>query len=94
MVRTTIIMIGIQFATDEKGRKVAVQIDLQKHGARLADFWDRLISESRRNENGIPFEKSKRTSRPYTSAAGVQEVKRVPGSVARSGRRLARGVHH
>jgi hypothetical protein len=25
-------MSGIQFVTDEKGRKVAVQIDLKKHG--------------------------------------------------------------
>jgi len=51
-------MTGIQFVTDEKGRKVAVQIDLKKHGARLGDFWDGLISESRRNdrsENGQAF---------------------------------------
>lgn len=49
-------MTGIQFVTDEKGRKVAVQIDLKKHGAKLEDFWDGLISESRRKEKGIPFE--------------------------------------
>jgi len=52
-------MTGIRFVTDEKSRKVAVQIDLKKHGARLADFWDGLISESRRNEKGIPLEKIK-----------------------------------
>jgi hypothetical protein len=49
-------MNGIQFVTDEKGRKVAVQIDLKKHGAALEDFWDGLISESRRKEKGIPYE--------------------------------------
>lgn len=49
-------MTGIQFVTDEKGRKVAVQIDLKKHGARLEDFWDGLISESRRREKGIPLD--------------------------------------
>jgi hypothetical protein len=49
-------MTGIQFVTDEKGRKVAVQIDLRKHGAVLEDFWDGLISESRRKEKGIAFE--------------------------------------
>ena len=49
-------MSGIQFVTDEKGRKVAVQIDLKKHGAALEDFWDGLISESRRKEKGIPYE--------------------------------------
>jgi hypothetical protein len=29
---------GIHFVTDEKGRKVAVQIDLKKHGAIWQDF--------------------------------------------------------
>jgi len=49
-------MTGVQFVTDAKGRKVAVLIDLKKHGARLQDFWDGLISESRRKEKGIPLE--------------------------------------
>ena len=52
-------MTGIQFVTDEKGRQVAVLIDLKKHGARLQDLWDGLISESRRREKGIPLEKIK-----------------------------------
>jgi len=52
-------MTGVQFVTDGKGRKVAVLIDLKKHGARLEDFWDGLISESRRKESGIPLEKVK-----------------------------------
>jgi hypothetical protein len=49
-------MTGIQFVTDEKGRKTAVLIDLKKHGAIWEDFWDGLISESRRNEKTIPYE--------------------------------------
>ena len=52
-------MAGIQFVTDDKGRKVAVLIDLKKHGARLQDLWDGLISESRRREKGIPLENIK-----------------------------------
>jgi hypothetical protein len=52
-------MSGIQFVTDEKGRRVAVLIDLKKHGAIWEDFWDGLISESRRKEKGIPLEKVK-----------------------------------
>jgi hypothetical protein len=48
-------MTGIQFVTDEKGRKVAVQIDLKKHGAIWEDFWDGLVSESRRREKGMPY---------------------------------------
>ena len=50
-------MIGVNFVTDDKGRKVAVQINLKRYGAMLEDFWDGLISESRRNEKGIPLEK-------------------------------------
>jgi hypothetical protein len=50
-------MTGIQFVTDDKGRKVAVQIDLKRYGALLEDFWDGLISQSRRHEKGIPLEK-------------------------------------
>ena len=49
-------MTGIQFVTDEKGRKVGVLIDLKTHGAVWEDFSDGLISESRRKEKGIPYE--------------------------------------
>ena len=52
-------MTGIQYVTDEKGRKVAVQIDLKRYGSLLEDFWDGLISESRRTGRGIPVEKIK-----------------------------------
>jgi hypothetical protein len=48
-------MTGIQFLTDEKGRKVAVQIDLRKHGPLWEDFYDGLVSERRRKEKGISF---------------------------------------
>ncbi len=52
-------MTGIQFVTDAKGRKVAVLINLKKHGARLDDLWDGLASESRRKEKGVPLAKVK-----------------------------------
>ncbi len=63
-------MSGIHFVTDEKGRKVAVQIDLKKHGAIWQDFWDGLVSESRRKEKSIPYEqyRSNRAKRPRTRA--------------------------
>jgi len=48
-------MSGIQFVTDQKGRKVGVLIDLKKHGAIWEDFWDGLTSESRRKEKSIPY---------------------------------------
>ena len=47
---------GIQYVIDAKGRRVAVQIDLKKHGALWQDFLDGLVSESRRNEQGMPYE--------------------------------------
>jgi hypothetical protein len=50
-------MTGIQFVTDEKGRRVAVQIDLRKHRALWEQFADGLVSESRRKEKGIPYER-------------------------------------
>ena len=52
-------MNGIRYLIDDKGRKVAGQIDLKKYGAVLEDFWDGVISESRRKEKGIPLEKIK-----------------------------------
>jgi len=57
-------MTGIQFVTDGKGRKTAVLIDLKKHGALWEDFWDGLVSESRRKENGVPYEEY-RAARVY-----------------------------
>jgi hypothetical protein len=52
-------MNGIQFLTDDKGRKVAVQLDLKKHRELWEDIEDVLVSRSRRNEKRIPLEKVK-----------------------------------
>ena len=52
-------MTGIQYVTDEDGRKVAVQIDLRMHAELWEEFEDVLISQSRRNEKGIPLEEIK-----------------------------------
>ena len=52
-------MSGIQFVTDEKGRKVAVQIDLKMHRDLWEDIEDLLVSRSRRHEKRIPLEKVK-----------------------------------
>jgi hypothetical protein len=63
-------MSGIQFVTDAKGRKVAVLIDRKKHGAALEDFWDGLVSESRRKEKAVPYEqyRANRLKRARTRA--------------------------
>jgi hypothetical protein len=52
-------MSGIQYVTDEKGRKVAVQIDLKEHRDLWEDLEDVLVSRSRRHEKRIPLEKVK-----------------------------------
>ena len=49
-------MTGIQFVTDDKGRRTAVLIDLKKHRELWEDFWDGLVSESRRKEKSIPYQ--------------------------------------
>jgi len=52
-------MNGIQYVTDEKGRKVAVLINLKKYRERWEDIEDVLVSRSRRHEKRIPLEKAK-----------------------------------
>jgi hypothetical protein len=50
---------GMQFITDEKGRKTAAVIDLQKHKALGEGIEDVLVSGSRRHEKRIPLDKVK-----------------------------------
>ncbi len=52
-------MTGIQFLSDEKGRKVAVQINLRTHRRLWEDFQDVLIAESRKKEKGTPIEEAR-----------------------------------
>ncbi len=52
-------MSGIHFVTDEKGRKVAVQIDLKVHRDLWEDIEDLIVSRSRRHEKRNPLEKVK-----------------------------------
>lgn len=49
-------MQGIQFVTDDKGRKTAVLIDLKKYGQLWEDFRDGLVAEARAKEKSIPYE--------------------------------------
>ena len=49
-------MKGINYVTDDKNRKVAVQIDLKKYGALWEDFYDSMIAELRKDEEKIPLE--------------------------------------
>ena len=48
-------MEGIHFVTDDKGHKVAVQIDLEKYGELWEDFYDALLVEERANDKRAPY---------------------------------------
>ena len=52
-------MTGIKYLTDEKGHKVAVQIDLTKHRGIWEDIQDVLVSRSRRHEKRTSLDKVK-----------------------------------
>jgi hypothetical protein len=52
-------MTGIQFITDEKGRRTAAILDLRKHRELWEDIEDVLVSRSRRREKRIPLEQVK-----------------------------------
>lgn len=52
-------MTGIQYLTDENGRKTSAVIDLKKHRALWEDLEDVLVSRSRQHEKRIPLRKVK-----------------------------------
>ncbi len=45
-------MEGIQFVTNDKGQKVAVLIDLKKHGELWEDLYDSITARRRADEPG------------------------------------------
>ncbi len=52
-------MTGIQFVTNENGKKIAVQIDLKRFGEIWIDFYDNLIAQKRAKEPREPLESVK-----------------------------------
>jgi hypothetical protein len=49
-------MTGIQYVTDQKGERVAVQLDLRLYADLWEEIEDVLVSESRRDEENILLE--------------------------------------
>jgi hypothetical protein len=49
-------MEGINYVLDDKNEKVAVQIDLRKYGELWEDFYDSLLTETRKDEEKIPLD--------------------------------------
>jgi len=52
-------MQGINYVTNEEGKRVAVMIDLKKHGDLWEDFYDGLTAKKRKNEPRESFESVK-----------------------------------
>jgi len=52
-------MQGIDYVTDARGRKKAVQIDLRKHGDLWEDFHDAMVARARENEPRESYESIK-----------------------------------
>jgi len=50
---------GIQYIVDDKGNKKSVILDLDKWGEYWEDLYDILVSEARRDEPNISWEKLK-----------------------------------
>ena len=53
-------MQGIHFVTDEKGQKVAVQLDLEIYGDLWEDFYDQLTARRRADEKREPIDAVRR----------------------------------
>lgn len=51
-------MEGIHFVTNDKGKKVAVQIDLERYGKLWEDIHDQLVADARMHEVSVPFSAS------------------------------------
>jgi hypothetical protein len=61
-------MRGINFVTNEDGERIAVMIDLKKHGELWEDFYDGLIAKRRKDE-------------PRESLESVRELLRKTGKM-------------
>jgi hypothetical protein len=46
---------GIQFVTDDEGRRVAVQLDLQEWGELWEDIYDNIVADARKGEPTMPL---------------------------------------
>ena len=49
-------MEGILYLTDDQNKRRFVQIDIDKYGSIVEDILDRLIIESRKNEESYPLD--------------------------------------
>jgi hypothetical protein len=52
-------MHGVQYVTDEQGKKTAVLIDLKKNGGLWEDFYDIALTNKRKHEHRESLESVK-----------------------------------
>lgn len=65
-------MKGIQYVTDDEGKRTAVLISLEEWGDIWENFYDVLVSESRKEESTVPWEELKaEMARAERSRGGV-----------------------
>ena len=78
-------MTGIQYVTDARGRRVAVQIDLRRHKSLWEDIQDALVANSRRKERSIPLAEAKAAlmkQRRAVSADGLASKRETGSSIS------------
>lgn len=61
---------GIQYLSDQKGKKTAVLIDLKRYGRIWEDVYDALIAEGRRHEPRVAWSQVKRRARVKRGGRG------------------------
>jgi len=52
-------MEGVRYLTDENGKRVAVQLDLETYGEQLEDFFDELAVQDAQEDESVPLEKAR-----------------------------------
>jgi hypothetical protein len=84
-------MRGIQFVIDDTGRKVAVLLDLKRPGPVVEDLVDGLVSESRRDEKSIPYERyrAERLKRACIPASAGRAMRGIQYVTDEKGHRVA-----
>ncbi|MCL4534790.1 MAG: hypothetical protein M1370_06475 [Bacteroidetes bacterium] len=63
-------MKGIQFITNERGKKVAVVISLAEWGEEWEDFYDNLVAEERNGEPTVKWKDLKAGMNQESPASG------------------------
>ena len=66
-------MEGIDYVTDARGRRKAVQIDLEKHGDLWEDFHDAMVAQARQGEPRESFGSVRERLRRRTRLARVKK---------------------